>query len=172
VDQLESGQRRQRSHSAWAIQQFAVEQIGARDELVWLNELLLLTENPNPSARYWGTVGLGRIVTRLPAESAARAKALEALPTLFDDSSPAVRVAAADALLPAADRTAALGVLVEMLAHPQEAVRIQAATALERWGEAARPGQSAILKATNDTSEYVKRIAARAAKKLSASAPK
>ena len=171
VDQLESGQRRLRAPASWAIQQFALEEINRQNELVWLNELLLLTENSSSTARYWGTVGLGRMIDKLPADSAARATAFKALPTLLADASPAVRIAAADALLPSPDRKAALAVLTESLAHSQEAVRIQAVTALERWGEAARPAADALQKATTDESQYVKRISSRALAKLAAGSP-
>ncbi len=171
VDQLESGQRRQRAPAAWAIQQFAVDEINPQNELVWLNELLLLTESNSSTSRYWGAIGLGRMIDKLPANSVVRAKAFEALPTLLMDGSLAVRIAAADGLLPASDRKAALAVLTEALAHPQEAVRIQAVTALERWGEAARPAMSALQLATTDTSEYIKRISSRALAKLDPPGP-
>jgi HEAT repeat protein len=171
VDQLDSGQRRLRAPAAWAIQQFALDEINRENELVWLNELLLLTESNSSTARYWGTVGLGRMIDKLPAESPARTTAFKALPTLLEDGSPAVRIAAADALLSAPDRTSALAVLVELLAHPQEAVRIQAVTALERWGDDARPAAGALQKATIDASEYVKRISSRSLAKLAAPSP-
>jgi HEAT repeat protein len=170
VDQMEGGQRRQRSHAAWALQQFAFEQVSTENELVWLNELLLLTEsNSSSAARYWGAIGLGRMIVKLPDSSPARAKASEALPSLFADTSSAVRIAAADALLPTANRQSALAVLVAGLSHPQEAVRIQAATALDRWGQEARPASEALAKATTDSSEYVKRISTRALARLQAS---
>ena len=171
VDQLESGQRRQRAPAAWAIQQFAMDEINPQNELVWLNELLLLTESNSSTSRYWGAIGLGRMIDKLPADSVVRAKAFEALPALLIDGSLAVRIAAADGLLPASERKAALAVLTEALGHPQEAVRIQAVTALERWGEAARPAMSVLQQATTDASEYVKRISSRALAKLSASVP-
>jgi HEAT repeat protein len=64
-----------------------------------------------------------------------------------------------------------LAVLVESLSHPQDAVRMQAITALERWGEAARPALASLRKATADSSEYVKRIATRALAKLDGTSP-
>lgn len=166
VDQAEGGSRRQRIHAAWAIQQFAVEQISPENELVWLNELLLLIESNSSSARYWGAMGLGRIAGKLPEQSVARSQALAALPSLFNDVSFAVRIGAADAMLAAGDRQKALAVLVSGLAHPQEAVRIQAASALERWGQEARPATEPLTQATSDSSEYVKRIATRVLSKL------
>ncbi len=168
VNLLESGQRRQRGFPPWAMQQFALEQLNPQNELIWLNELLLLAESSSPSARYWGAVGLGRMIVKLPADSAARAKACEALAGLLEDYSLSVRIAAADGLLPASDRQRALAVLKESLAHPQEAVRIAAATALEHWGEAARPAIDALQQGTKDSSEYVKRISTRAVAKLAA----
>jgi len=164
--------RRQRSHAAWAIQEFAVGQADRENGLLWLNELLLLTESPtSPSVRYWGTLGLGRLCQKLEPTAPARIKAQEALPLLLKDLSPAVRIAAADALLPATDKAAALALLVESLSHPQEAVRIQAIMALERWGEAARPAVASLRQATTDSSEYVKRISTRALEKLDRRSP-
>ncbi|MCI0359153.1 MAG: HEAT repeat domain-containing protein [Planctomycetaceae bacterium] len=167
IDALESGQRRQRGHAAWAIQEFAIQQLASDNALLWLNELLLLTEShSSPSARYWGTFGLGRLIGKLEGNVPARVKALESLPRLLQDTSPAVRIAAADALRQSTDRAAALAVLVESLSHPQDAVRIQAAAALERWGEAARPAAARLEQATSDPSEYVKRIATRTLARL------
>jgi HEAT repeat protein len=171
AEQLESGQRRQRSHAAWAIQEFAATQVNSENHLIWLNELLLLSESNSPSVRYWGTVGLGRFISKQEPASALRSKAPVALSRLLKDLSPAVRIAAADALLLAPDKAAALAVLVESLSHPQDAVRIQAITALERWGEAARPAVASLRKATADSSEYVKRIATRALAKLDGTSP-
>jgi|GEM_PF-1397537 len=171
IDSLEAGQRRQRSQAAWALQEFAVREVNDDNSLVWLNELLLLSENGSPSVRYWGAFGIGRFIGKLDAHVPARVKALEALPALLKDPYPAVRIAAADALLPASDRAAALAVLTQSLADPQEAVRIQAATALERWGELARPATATLRKATSDPSEYVKRIATRALEPLEAKTP-
>jgi hypothetical protein len=79
AEQLESGQRRQRSHAAWAIQEFAATQVDSENHLIWLNELLLLSESNSPSVRYWGTVGLGRFISRQEPGSPLRSKAPEAL---------------------------------------------------------------------------------------------
>jgi HEAT repeat protein len=171
VDQLESGFRRQRSHAAWGLQEFAAEQLNSQNAAIWLNELLLLTESSSPSVRYWGAVGLGRMIGKLERSAPARSKALDSLPQLLKDLSPAVRIAAADALEQASDKSAALAVLVESMAHPQDAVRIQAVTALERWGEAARPAAQTLRSAAGDSSEYVKRIAARTLAKLDGKSP-
>jgi len=171
IDVLSAGQRRQRSHAAWAIQEFAVERADRENGLLWLNELLLLTESASPSVRYWGTLGLGRLCEKLEPTAPVRIKAQEALPALLKDSSPAVRIAAADAMFPASDKMAALAVLVESLSHPQEAVRIQAITALARWGEAARPAIAPLRQASTDPSEYVKRISTRTLAQLDGRTP-
>jgi HEAT repeat protein len=171
IDTLEFGQRRQRSYAAWAIQEFALQQLDNDNALLWLNELLLMCENPNASVRYWGAFGLGRLVGKLDADVPVRIKALEVLPTLLKDSSAAVRIAAADALQQSSERAAALAVLVESLSNPQEAVRIQAATALAHWGEAARPATATLRQATSDPSEYVKRIATRTLAGLESRSP-
>jgi HEAT repeat protein len=90
-----------------------------------------------------------------------QAAAISELESLLNDKSPAPRIAAAGALglLGKADK--ALPVLTSALDDPQESVRIQAVAALEKMGAAARPVLVTLEKATNDSSEYVKRISER-----------
>lgn len=166
VSQLESGDRRQRRHSAWALSQMASEQANADNAMLWLNELCLLTEGSSSSARYWGAIGLGQFVQKLGGEHPASAKARQALANLLADHSAGPRLAAAEALCQAGDVQRGLPVLVAAMSHPQDAVRIQAVTALERLGEPARPALETLKAAGSDSSEYVKRLAARALAKL------
>jgi hypothetical protein len=166
VSQLESGDRHQRRHSAWAISQMAIEQVNAENAMLWLNELCLLTEGASSSARYWGANGLGQFIQKLGGERAATAKARQALANLLADHSAGPRLAAAEALCQAGDVQRGLPVLVTAMSHPQDAIRIQAVTALERLGEPARPALETLKAASSDSSEYVKRLAARALAKL------
>lgn len=162
ISQLESGDRRQHRHSAWAISQMATEQVNADNAMLWLNELCLLTEHGHSSVRYWGAVGLGQFIQKLDAGHTARAKTRQALANLLEDHAAGPRLAAAEALCQAGDAQRGLPALVAAMSHPQDAVRIQAATALARLGEHARPAVATLQAARSDSSEYVKRLAARA----------
>jgi HEAT repeat protein len=162
VAQLESGDRRQHRHSAWAISQMATEQATDGSAMLWLNELCLLTEHAHSSVRFWGAVGLGQFMQKLAAEHTARSKAKEALANLLEDDAAGPRLAAAEVLCQAGDVQRGLPALVAAMTHPQDAVRIQAATALERLGERARPAMATLKAANSDSSQYVQRLAARA----------
>ena len=166
ISQLESGDRRQHRHSAWAICQMANEQANVENAMLWLNELCLLTEGPSSSVRYWGAIGLGQFIQKLGGEHPASAKARQALARLLDDHAAGPRLAAAEALCQSGDVQRGLPILVAAMSHPQDAIRIQAVTALERLGEPARPALETLQAASSDSSEYVKRLAARALVKL------
>lgn len=162
VATYESGGRRERSHAAWAISNFAVEQVGPTNTTLWLNELCLLAESESPPVRYWGVLGLGRLLPKLEENSAARETAVAAIQSAMKDKSDGPRLAAAEALGRAGRVDAALPVLVAAMSSPQEAARIQAASALANLGSAARPALATLQAATTDPSEYVKRISTRA----------
>lgn len=163
---LDSGNRRQRNHAAWALSQFAVQEAGPQNTMLWLNELYILIESDSASVRYWGLIGLGQFLTKIDASHPARATAVQVLAASLKDRSPGARLAAAEALGRAGQSAKALPVLVEALKDPQDAIRIQAAMALENLGEAARPALPELNAATSDTSEYVKRISSRTVGKL------
>jgi len=171
IGQLESTDRRQRTHAAWAMSEFAVEQTNPEDAMLWLNELLILGESPGLSVRYWGVIGLGRLAGKLDAAHPAHVKAVEALQHALADASPGVRIAAAEWLGLVGGSRKALPVLVEAMSHEQETVRVQAVSALEHWGEAARPALSTLRSATSDPSEYVKRISTRTLERLDGKSP-
>jgi HEAT repeat protein len=165
---LDSGSRRQRSQAAWALSQFAVQEAGPQNTMVWLNELYLLIESDSPTVRYWGLTGLGQFLTKIDASHPARDTALQVLMDSLKDRSPAARIAAAEALGRAGRPGRALPVLTDALQNPQEAIRIQAVKALENLGPAARPVLAELQAATTDTSEYVKRISTRTVATLEA----
>lgn len=162
VAAYESGGRRERLHAAWAISNFAVEQVGPTNTTLWLNELCLLAESESPSVRYWGILGLGRLLPKLEENSTAHETAVAAIQSAMKDKSDGPRLAAAEALGRAGRVDAALPVLVAAMSSPQEAARVQAASALANLGSAARPALAALQAATTDPSEYVKRISMRA----------
>jgi len=166
VQELATAAGQQREHAAWALAQLAAGQADASEPTVWLDDLYRLAQDDSPPVRYWGLVGLRQFLARLPADHPLRETAVQVLTHKLVDRSPAVRVAAADALAQAGQPRQALGVLVEAMASPQESVRIQAVAALERLGPAARPARDTLEAATRDSSEYVKRISARALRQL------
>src|SRR5687768_3876967 len=95
---LDSGSRRQRTHAAWALSQFAAQQAGPQNTMLWLNELYLLVESDSPSVRYWGLNGLGQFLTKIDPAHPARATAVQVLADSLKDKSPGARLAAAEAL--------------------------------------------------------------------------
>jgi hypothetical protein len=166
VSALESSGRRERTHAAWAISQFAVDEVGPTNTMLWLNELCLLAESESPTIRYWGVLGIGRLLQKVEPGHPARTTAIAALTTVLKDQSPGPRVAAAEALAVAGQAGEALPVLVLAMSSPQESVRIQAVSSLEKLGPAVQPAVATLEAATSDSSEYVKRIAGRALAKL------
>ena len=69
---------------------------------------------------------------------------------LLDDRSPAVRIAAAQALCDWGQEEAGLPVLVQGLAHSSDTVRLYAANALGEIGEKARPALPQLRAAMKD----------------------
>jgi HEAT repeat protein len=159
ITRLESQQPQQRVEAAWAIAQLAMDFPDAPK---------ILLVHDDATVRYWGVHGLQRIVLTARNDDRHRGSARAGLKSALSDSSPAVRVAAAESLALAGDATDSVPVLTAAMAHPQDAVRIQAVSALEKLGEAARPAAATLRAATSDSSEYVKRISARALQKLDA----
>jgi hypothetical protein len=166
VSTLEASGRRERTHAAWAISQFAVEQVKPTDAMLWLNELCLLTESDSPSVRYWGVVGIGQYLRKVEAEHPTHETALVALSAALKDRAVSPRLAAAEALALSGRTNQTLPILVAGMSDPQEAVRIQAVTALANLGSAAAPARDTLQAAASDQSEYVKRIANRALSRL------
>lgn len=171
LQELATAEGQQRDHAAWALAQLAAGQADASDPTVWIDDLYRLAQDDSPPVRYWGLVGLRQFLSRLPADHPLRETAVHVLTHKLVDRWPAVRVAAADALAQAGQPRQALGVLVEAMTSPQESVRIQAVAALERigleqFGPAARPARDTLEAAIRDSSEYVKRISARALRGL------
>ena len=138
--------------SAWSL-----AQLGAPAESALHSALA----HDDPTVRYWAAFGLARIAAAAPAESPRRKKAAQALAPLLSDAAAAPKLAAAEALVRLEQREEALQTLIRGLSDPQEAARIAAIDALARLGPLAAAARPAIEQATGDSSEYVKRIAAR-----------
>ncbi|MEX2175317.1 MAG: HEAT repeat domain-containing protein [Pirellulaceae bacterium] len=156
-----------KSQAAWAIGQFATEQIEPGNAQEWLDVLGALAASDDSAVRYWGVQGLARSLPKLDAKDAARAAGIQVLIPLLKDPAAGPRLAAAEAVAQLGEPDQGLPVLVAALSSPQEAVRIQAIASLERLGPAAQPAEAQIRAATSDASEYVKRISTRALKNLS-----
>jgi N-sulfoglucosamine sulfohydrolase len=120
-----------------------------------LPKLVRLLEHPDAALRWWGVMGLVALGREAkPAEATLR-KALV-------DSSPDVRIAAAEAISHLGDHAAALEVLTDALRHDAPIVRLAALNVLDRLGENARPALPAIRAARLETpghvAEYVNRM--------------
>ena len=106
------------------------------------------------SVRYWAVVGLHHMT--VGAQTIEQAKA--ALVKLLDDPSPAVRVAAAEALCDWGLEGRALPVLVDALTHEWDTVRLYAANAFGRIGEKARRALPQLKAAMEDKYPYVRNV--------------
>ncbi len=121
-------------------------------------------DEKNASARYWAVVGLHwRSGT---AEEIERAKT--AIGRLLDDRSPAVRVAAAEALCNWGQQNKALPVLVELLRDRSGSVRLLAANALGAIGEKAKPASADIKSSLDDSNGDVVKVTRRTLELLKA----
>ncbi|HUE71441.1 MAG TPA: HEAT repeat domain-containing protein [Pirellulaceae bacterium] len=146
---LKSESASQRHLAAWALAQSPPSPVNPLFDAAFYEDAVV---------RYWAAVGITRI-----GELVGREKWISSpLGRLLEDKSTTVRLAAAEGLARLWNDPNAYAVLMEALANPQEAVRIQAISSLERLGSKAAPLKDHIAKATaNDTSEYVKRISTR-----------
>jgi len=106
------------------------------------------------SVRYWGVVGLHTICQ--DTETIGRAK--EAIGKLLDDPSPIVRIAAAQALCDWGEDEAGLPVLVQELAGSSDTARLNAAIALGRIGDKARPALPQLKAAMKDKQQNVRKV--------------
>jgi HEAT repeat protein len=161
VEHFTASSGQQKVHAAWAIAQLAGSQGGSPDDAVWFSELVKLISDRDATIRYWGVMGLAKYAAAVEAKDGGRSATRSTLHPLLADDAPAVRIATAETLTRFGEAGRGLPVLLEALKHPQEAVRVQAITAIETLGPAAGQVQDALRTATTDDSEYVKRIATR-----------
>jgi len=118
-------------------------------------EFLAYLKDPKPSVRYWAVVGL-HAWAKYPVDLAM---AQPAITTMLEDPSMVVRVAAAHAMCDWGEEETALPVLVEALKSPSDKTRMFAVVALDKIGEKARPALLQIQAATQDSDDYVTRVA-------------
>lgn len=134
----------------------AAELSGRRDPQT-IPELRRLLKKSDAALRWWGVNGfLGLEEKSSPA--------MVDLAALLRDSSPSVRIAAAEVMLRFGTRGDALQVLIAALEHESALVRLAALNALDRSGQRARPALPAIAaakledKANSDAANYVGRM--------------
>ena len=123
-------------------------------DIARLSELL---QSPDSALRWWGAIGLWTLREKT-------APARPALQTALADTSPEVRVVAAEALAGLGDAARALPILERALRDDSVFVRLSALKAAQRLGSAARPLLPAIRTAAlrdpahKDVSDYVGRM--------------
>ncbi|HEY2411257.1 MAG TPA: HEAT repeat domain-containing protein [Pirellulaceae bacterium] len=165
-EMLNGSQQTERSYAAWALGQIATERAGSPNDQVYFAELIKLIHDNDPTVRYWGVLGLAGYAHKLPAKDGGKTAVANSVTPLLEDKSAAPRIAAAQTLGLVGQPEKALPVLIAAMSDPQDSARIQAATALEKLGEAARPAIATLEKGTSDSSEYVKRISERSLQAL------
>lgn len=130
----------------------SVGEMGIADADGALEALTSALASDDSAVRYWAAVALGEMGARsAPAKSA--------LQTATTDEAPEVRVWAAYALVKQGDASAGVPVLIEILQGEERGARLQAITALDQLGQAARPAVPQLKKAVGDDFDYVGRIA-------------
>lgn len=118
-----------------------------------IDKFTKLLPDENASIRYWALIGLGNL-----AEEAL--SALESVRKRLDDSSPIVRIAAAEALCKMGKTAEALSILRKEMKNENEWVRLNAVIILDEMGETARPVIPLLREALNDQdNKYVVRVA-------------
>jgi len=117
----------------------AAEQVGRAKPTALIQNL----KSENATIRYWGATGLGAIESKLPPT------AISALKIALEDSSPSVRIEAANALVRAGNSEPALSILIQELDHKNLIVVTHAARTIELLGDLAKkavPAMEACLK--------------------------
>ncbi len=132
----------------------AVKALGVLHAVQPLNKAL---EQDDTVIRYWAAVELGRT---------GRTGNISALRVALQDDAPSVRIAAAEAVCHLGQPKLGVPVLVELLEHPLDAVRLGAISSLESIGLQAVAARDAIDKATGDSLRYVVRLATRLTKRF------
>lgn len=112
-------------------------------------------DSEHSSVRYWAVVGLHRLLTDQQSIERVR-KSIAKL--LTSKQAPVTRIAAARVLCDWGEPGRAIEVLVELLSHKSDSVRLHAAIALGEVGESARAALPYIQASMSDPSKYVQRV--------------
>ena len=123
-----------------------------------IDALLVALTHENEAVRYWAAIGLGN--------KASEVKEGGAIEVALKDDVPAVRIAAARALMLIGYPSGARPLLETELAHEDEWVRLLAAQVLDELNELARPSIDSLKNALGDSNKYVVRVVNRALNKL------
>jgi len=126
----------------------AAETVAGQPSLAELQKLL---DDSDAAVRWWAATGLGVHGKRLPQSLPVLRRALE-------DTTPVVRVAAADALARLGEVDAALPVLTAALRDSNPWVRHEAVLALDALGAKAASAHAALKPLLQDDNEYVVRV--------------
>jgi uncharacterized sulfatase len=110
--------------------------------------LIGLLNDTDEAVRFWAVLGLGALGDKATS-------ATEPLLAALKDTSPSVRLGAAEALVKLGKDQAALPVLIQGLEHDNEWVRLNAAQILDRMDDKARPAIEAMKRAHEKKDEYV-----------------
>jgi HEAT repeat protein len=160
-EMLSSSQQNERAYAAWAIGKMAEQSAGKPHDQVYFAELVKLIHDNDATVRYWSVMGLAGYAKSLSNKDGGQTAGVNTVAPLMEDKAAARRIAAAQAIGILGQPEKALPVLVGAMSDPQDSARIQAASALEAMGPAARPAVATLEKGTTDSSEYVKRISER-----------
>jgi len=163
---LTSSEGSRRAYAAWGIARLASRIAGGPSDQIAFAELVKLVSDSDPAVRCWGISGLTEFAQRLGPKDGGQTAVINALSPLLEDVASSPRVSAAESLGLLGQPAKALPVLVAGMRDRHEAIRMQAALALEKLGNAARPVEQALRDATYDPSDAVKAIARRALSRL------
>jgi arylsulfatase A-like enzyme len=124
--------------------------IAARGDTANISYLTEQMGEANEVLRFWAAIGL------LILGETARTSLALLQTTMREDTSPQVRVVAAEAVANLTEGAQAVAVLAELLEHhPHPRVRLQALNALTFIGDKARPARAAIGRAARSDDEYL-----------------
>ena len=125
----------------------AVAEVASQQDAKHVEQLARWLSDDEPTVRWWAATGLAVLKQKArPAESA--------LEVALRDTSPVVRIAAAEVLCNLGQVEAMLPVLTEGLAHATPYVRLRAMNALDRLGKKTRPALPAIRAAAMKKAPY------------------
>ena len=116
-------------------------------------KLIARLDDEDPAVRFWAVIGLTNAAGESEPSATLDAPAVDALQKTLADPSVEVRIACAETLCRVGREESGVPVLIDALSHESFWVRLEAANALDRIGEKARPALAALQKAAADQSK-------------------